>query len=130
MALGCAPSRSRKESPMLETLKAENLKLYKEILRLFMKYGRSDLIKQAGIHDELSNEGMPDTAHDLPHLANEFVRDLERLGPTFIKLGQVLSTRADLLPLPFFEALSRLQDNVKPFAFTHVQEIIEQDLGA
>ncbi len=55
--------------------------------------------------------------------------DLERLGPTFVKLGQLLSSRADLLPERFLKALSRLQDEVKPFPFSDVEFIVEKELG-
>src|SRR6185503_12496185 len=56
-------------------------------------------------------------------------RDLERLGPTFVKLGQLLSTRADLLPQPYLDALARLQDDVKPFSFADVERIVQEELG-
>jgi ubiquinone biosynthesis protein len=49
---------------------------------------------------------------------------LEELGPTFVKLGQILSTRADLLPPPFIDALSRLQDQVPPFGIDEVKQIL------
>jgi predicted unusual protein kinase regulating ubiquinone biosynthesis (AarF/ABC1/UbiB family) len=55
--------------------------------------------------------------------------DLEKLGPTFIKLGQLLSTRADLLPAPYLEALSRLQDQIEPFPFAEVDQIVSAELG-
>lgn len=55
--------------------------------------------------------------------------DLEALGPTFIKVGQFLSTRADLLPVAYLDALSRLQDKVKPFPFDQVEAIITIELG-
>jgi hypothetical protein len=55
--------------------------------------------------------------------------DLERMGPTFIKVGQLLSTRADLLPPPYLAALSRLQDRVEPFAFADVERIVTEELG-
>ncbi|WP_460600473.1 ABC1 kinase family protein [Flexivirga lutea] len=61
---------------------------------------------------------------------NQLVEDLERMGPTYIKLGQLLSTRVDLLPAPYTEALTRLQDEVEPFPVTEVREIIEAELGA
>jgi predicted unusual protein kinase regulating ubiquinone biosynthesis (AarF/ABC1/UbiB family) len=51
------------------------------------------------------------------------------LGPTFIKLGQLFSTRADLFPSEYVEELSKLQDRVPAFSFQQVQSIIEQDLG-
>lgn len=60
---------------------------------------------------------------------DELAHDLEQLGPTFVKLGQLLSTRPDLVPPEFLPALSRLQDNVSPFPFAEVQAIIEAELG-
>jgi ubiquinone biosynthesis protein len=58
-----------------------------------------------------------------------FASMLEDLGPTFVKLGQILSTRGDLLPPEFIEALSRLQDQVPPFPFAGVRAQIEEALG-
>ncbi|ERT05275.1 ABC1 family protein [Lyngbya aestuarii BL J] len=51
------------------------------------------------------------------------------LGPTFIKLGQLFSTRADLFPVEYVEELSKLQDRVPAFSYEQSQEIIEQDFG-
>jgi predicted unusual protein kinase regulating ubiquinone biosynthesis (AarF/ABC1/UbiB family) len=64
-----------------------------------------------------------------PDDAIELARDLEKLGPTFVKLGQLLSSRADLLPPASIEALSRLQDDVRPFPFADVERIVEAELG-
>ncbi|MEW6261336.1 MAG: AarF/ABC1/UbiB kinase family protein, partial [Thermodesulfobacteriota bacterium] len=54
---------------------------------------------------------------------------LQELGPSFIKLGQLLSTRADILPKPFIDELSLLQDQVPAIPFTEVRVIIESELG-
>ena len=62
--------------------------------------------------------------------AETLATDLEKLGPTFVKLGQVLSSRSDLLPPAYTRALSRLQDNVEPFPFADVERIVEDELGA
>lgn len=56
--------------------------------------------------------------------------DLESLGATFVKFGQLLSTRHDLLPDDYTEALTRLQDGVEAFPADQVHEVIEADLGA
>src|SRR5919197_1545555 len=110
------------------SLKPEHLKRYRDIAWLFMKYGRSDLVKQAGLEDVLSDETAATTEAAAPEAA-ELSKDLEKMGPTFIKLAQLLSTRADLLPLPYLEALSRLQDDVEPFSFSEVEEILTGELG-
>src|SRR5689334_24407170 len=55
---------------------------------------------------------------------------LEELGPCFIKLGQLLSTRPDLLPRGYIEALARLQQRVTPVPFEQVARIVETELGA
>lgn len=109
------------------SLKPEHLKRYRDIAWLLMKYGRSDLVKQAGLEDALSDEAIESQAA-APEAA-ELSKDLEKMGPTFIKLAQLLSTRADLLPAPYLEALSRLQDDVEPFSFKEVEEIVTEELG-
>jgi predicted unusual protein kinase regulating ubiquinone biosynthesis (AarF/ABC1/UbiB family) len=85
------------------SLKPEHVRRYKDIAALLVKYERSD--------------------------AQALAAELERLGPTFVKLGQLLSTRADLLPPAYIEELSRLQDKVEPFAYADVVTIIERELG-
>jgi predicted unusual protein kinase regulating ubiquinone biosynthesis (AarF/ABC1/UbiB family) len=109
------------------SLKPERLKRYKDVVLLLAKYGRSDLVKQAGLE-----EGLELDEHTLAGVrpeAEELASDLEKLGPTFIKLGQLLSTRADLLPAPYLEALSRLQDHIEPFPFEEVDRIVSGELG-
>jgi ubiquinone biosynthesis protein len=61
--------------------------------------------------------------------AEQLAQDLEKLGPTFIKLGQLLSSRSDFLPPAYIDALSRLQDDVKPFPFADVERIVEAELS-
>src|SRR5947199_10739865 len=55
---------------------------------------------------------------------------LEELGPCFIKLGQILSTRPDLLPANYIEALARLQDTITPVPGAAIERIIEDELGS
>ena len=103
------------------------LRRYKDIARLLFKYGRKDLVSRAGLLEALEDETLPeaDEAGDPERLAE----DLEKLGPAFVKLGQVLSTRADLLPPAYLEALSRLQDGLEPFSFAEVEQIVQDELG-
>src|SRR6185295_2438138 len=109
------------------SLKPERLKRYKDVTLLLVKYGRSDLVKQAGLEDhlELSEQDLAESAPK----AEELAADLEKLGPTFIKLGQLLSTRADLLPTPYLDALTRLQDKIEPFPYEEVDRIVSGELG-
>lgn len=109
------------------SLKPERLKRYKDVALLLVKYGRSDLVKQAGLADHVSLDDT-DLLENAPQ-AEELAADLEKLGPTFIKLGQLLSTRADLLPAPYLEALSRLQDQIGPFPYEEVDRIVSGELG-
>src|SRR5919199_3497927 len=110
---------------MAVSLRPKHTARYKDIARLLVKYGRSDLVKEAGLDDvaDYSDDG------DVPPKAEELADDLERMGPTYIKLAQVLSTRADLIPPPYARALSRLQDSVEPFGFDEVERIVTEELG-
>src|SRR4030088_829519 len=109
------------------SLKGEHLKRYKDIAALFMKYGRSELVKNAGLEEAVASE--PVVAPTEEELAEHLAADLEKMGPTFIKVGQLLSTRADIMPLPYVEALARLQDKVGPFPFMEVEAIVSAELG-
>ena len=113
---------------MAISLKTEHLKRYKDIALLFMKYGRSDLVQQAGLEDVLRDEANAANGASA-HEAEELAADLEEKGPAFVKLGQLLSTRADLLPAPYLEALSRLQDKIEPFSYEEVEQIVSSEIG-
>ena len=112
---------------MAISLKPAHLKRYKDIAWLLVKYGRGDLASRAELQEELTEEQRVSAARDPK--AEELASDLEKLGPTFIKIGQLLSTRADLLSPPYLEALSRLQDSVAPFSYAEVEEIVTAELG-
>jgi predicted unusual protein kinase regulating ubiquinone biosynthesis (AarF/ABC1/UbiB family) len=116
-----------------------HFKRYRQIAALLWKYGRSDLAQQMsaeegfGLDKPPSVDGQPQTESATPaasqtspeHLAD----DLEAMGPTYVKLGQVLAGRPDLLPDAYMKALARLQDKVKPFSYAEVEETITAELG-
>jgi ubiquinone biosynthesis protein len=112
-------------------LSAAHLKRYKEIVGLFWKYGRSDLAQQMNLEGEdVPHEANPDQPKSKENVTpDQLADDLEAMGPTYVKLGQILSGRPDLLPEPYRKALERLQDRVKPFPFEEVENIIEAELG-
>ena len=101
----------------------DRLSRYRDFARFAAKYRRADFVVGAG-GDPVS-PAPPKEARD----AEEFARDLEALGPTFIKLGQLLSTRADLLPPAYLDALARLQDDVAPFPFEDVERTLQEEIG-
>ena len=88
---------------------------YAALANLFVRYGST---LSAG----------PNSGEEDAQAATRFTADLEKLGPTFVKLGQLLSTRADLLPPVYLEALGRLQDKVAPVSVADVYQTIEEDL--
>ncbi|HWI02252.1 MAG TPA: AarF/UbiB family protein [Acidimicrobiales bacterium] len=110
---------------MSVSLRPQHAGRYRDIARLLVKYGRSDLVKEAGLDDiaDFHEDG------DVPPKAEELTNDLEQMGPTYIKLAQLMSTRADLIPPPYAKALSRLQDSVEPFSFAEVERIVTEELG-
>jgi ubiquinone biosynthesis protein len=107
-------------------LKPANLKRYGNVARLLYKYGRSDAVQVPdGLPGDTELVADPGDAAR----GEELARDLESLGPTFIKLGQVLSSRGALIPVAYAEALERLQDACEPFPFEEVERIVTEELG-
>jgi ubiquinone biosynthesis protein len=101
-------------------------------IRLFTNYGLGDFASRQGL---LSLEGASfddegTVPGDLAAKASAFRERLVELGPAYIKLGQVLSTRPDLLPRPYIDELEHLQDDVPPMPFEQVERTIEQELHA
>ncbi|HZL42570.1 MAG TPA: AarF/UbiB family protein [Verrucomicrobiae bacterium] len=109
-------------------ISTNHLKRYKEIGLLLWKYGHSDLVQQMGI-DEAVDPQEAKAAGAGEATPDQLADDLEAMGPTYVKLGQVLSGRPDLLPDAYLKALARLQDKVKPFSFAEVEQIVASELG-
>jgi predicted unusual protein kinase regulating ubiquinone biosynthesis (AarF/ABC1/UbiB family) len=105
--------------------KSSKLKRYREIIHLLIKYGRSDLVRRLERAD-YDHEVHED--HEAAE-AQRLARDLERLGPTFVKLGQLLSTQADILPEGYQDTLDQLQDNVAPLPAEAMEQVIASELG-
>ena len=126
----------------------KNIGRHREMVSLLYKYGTTDIVQKSGLAEALSEssgddaDGKP-SSHDWPAKGGsssgekqsvdptpeELARDLESMGPTFIKLGQLLSTRPDFLPVPYLDALARLQDDVDPIEAREIFRVIEQELG-
>jgi predicted unusual protein kinase regulating ubiquinone biosynthesis (AarF/ABC1/UbiB family) len=100
---------------------------YVDLIRLALRHGRRDLLQGIEVDEFDPDAQFEDVEGDGPE---RLAADLERMGPTYIKLGQLLSTRVDLLPAAYTEALTRLRDDVEPFPFEQVAETVEVELGA
>jgi serine/threonine protein kinase len=99
----------------------------KDIALLLLKHGRGDLIQETSLYEEAH---LADVEIDDDGGPAQLAADLERMGPTFVKLGQLLASRSDIFPPAYIQALERLQDGVAPFSAVEAREVIEADIGA
>lgn len=107
---------------------------YTQLALLFTRYGRKDF--RLEIDPIAADVGMPEeedrdaVGDDVYKRAESFAESLKEMGPTYVKFGQVLSTRPDIVPPPYIEKLEELQDQVGSFSFAEVERIVEEELGA
>jgi ubiquinone biosynthesis protein len=103
------------------------------IAGLFTRYGLRDVARQQGLLALLESgeaDLPPEEAAERNEQAACFRKRLVELGPAYVKLGQLLSTRPDLLPEPYIRELEQLQDDVGPIPLEDVEHTIEEELGA
>jgi predicted unusual protein kinase regulating ubiquinone biosynthesis (AarF/ABC1/UbiB family) len=111
-------------------LKARNIGAYRDLLVLFTRYGLKDFQLSFDPEDMvLADEGPVDIEPDVKQRADAFASALKKMGPTYVKFGQVLSTRPDIVPQEYISALESLQDDIDPFSFADVERIVEEELG-
>lgn len=109
----------------------QSVKNYSKFIGFILKYYNTDIFKK------VSDEATANTAaaqaapasEDEYNKPEELVEDLKKLGPTFVKLGQLLSTRPDFLPDDYLEALATLQDDVESIPYADIEKIVESELG-
>jgi ubiquinone biosynthesis protein len=116
------------------SLRSRHLKLCADLGRIFVRYGHSDLAVGGGLEaglleGEQAPPGEAGSSGRRAERGENLARDLEAMGPAFVKAGQPLSTRPDLLSLAYLVALSRLQDNVEPFDSREAERILAEELG-
>jgi ubiquinone biosynthesis protein len=109
-----------------------NIRRYRDIVRVLFKYGFDNLLEYLNLH-HLARKGRRLLRRDTSAIAEMTPAErmrlaLEELGPTFIKLGQILSTRPDIVPPEFVIEFARLQDRVAPVDFDAIRSQVELEL--
>lgn len=108
-------------------MELKNLNNYAKFFSFILKYANSDVLKSASAN--AFNEIEAENENVFNQKPEELVEDLKKMGPTYVKLGQLLSTRPDLLPENYLAALVNLQDDVETIPFEEVQKIFEEEIG-
>jgi ubiquinone biosynthesis protein len=106
-----------------------------DIVAILIRYGFSDLVERMGLTHALEKAGRAlrrDNAPEYAHLpaSTRVRRALEEMGPTFVKLGQVLATRVDLFEPEWIAEFGKLQDSAPPVPYADIQQQLTEDLGA
>lgn len=111
-------------------LKPHNIGAYRDLLLLFTRYGRKDFRLSLSPEDmAFPEEESQPIEPDVRARAEAFADALRKMGPTYVKFGQLLSTRPDIVPQEYIVTLESLQDNLDPFSFADVEKTIEEELG-
>ncbi len=111
-----------------------NLARYRQILAVLFKYGFDDIVDLLKI-DQYIEIGLQMISRNRRERVERLSRAvrvrmaIEELGPTYIKMGQILSTRTDLIPVDFIRELAKLQDKIPSFPFSDIRRIIETETG-
>jgi ubiquinone biosynthesis protein len=114
---------------------SRHLRRYRQILTVLFKYGFGELVDRMNVAHYLET-GLQMVSRSRRERMEKLTRSerirlaIEELGPTFIKLAQILSTRPDLVPVEFLRELTKLQDQVPAFPFEQARQIIEEELRA
>jgi ubiquinone biosynthesis protein len=111
-----------------------HLNRYRQIVAILVRYGFGDVLDSLKVEQYLEM-GLEMLGGKQREKVERFSRAervrmaLEELGPTFVKLGQILSTRPDLIPVEFIREFQKLQDDVAPFGYDDAKQIVEEELN-
>ncbi|RME30276.1 MAG: AarF/ABC1/UbiB kinase family protein [Deltaproteobacteria bacterium] len=105
-----------------------DLNRLRQIVQVLVKHGFGDILDRARILERLKIKHPRPEGQEKP-AAERLARMLAELGPTFVKMGQLLSTRPDLIPPEYIAELRKLQDRAPPFDFGQVRKTVEGELG-
>src|SRR5204862_1842649 len=125
---GVAPPKCNTE-PMAQPA-TRNLGRLSEIAQVAVRHGFGYWFDTHRLTDLFPRRGPRLEVDGQPSQRGQHLREmLDELGPTFVKFGQLLSTRPDVLPPDIITELRGLQDDVRPFPFAQVEQVVEEDIG-
>ncbi|MEX2349796.1 MAG: AarF/ABC1/UbiB kinase family protein, partial [Flavobacteriaceae bacterium] len=107
----------------------DTLERYRKFIGFMLKYWNSNLVQDTAENAMDADDKESEATREYDQSPEDLVADLKQMGPTYIKLGQLLSTRPDLLPDAYLKALATLQDDVEPIPYEEVHQIIEEEIG-
>ncbi len=111
----------------------KGLRRFGAITRVLVKHGfgniTENMFRRGGVEDDADADESPRMRQAF-HSPVRIRRMLEELGPSFIKLGQLMSVRADIFPPEYTEEFKKLQDSIPPVSFSSIKSVVEADLGA
>jgi ubiquinone biosynthesis protein len=106
-----------------------HLQRYRQILAVFTRHGFGFMVSHLPLEPLWLRDLYPFPKQEPASLPFHFRQALEELGPAFVKLGQVLSTRPDLLPPDYIAELTKLQDRVQPVGWEVMEKVLRSELG-
>lgn len=107
----------------------EKIETYSRIIIFMLKYRNSHVFNTVVENASSTGENEKRNDEKTEITPKDFAEDLKQMGPVYVKLGQLLSTRPDLLPEEYLDELANLQDDVESIGFGEVEKIIEEELG-
>jgi len=110
------------------TQAVKNVQRLRAILGVFGRHGLQEFLIRMGLERHLSASAKEEGVENRT-LPERLRMAFEHLGPTFVKLGQLLSNRPDMIPENFIDEFKKLQDNVAPLPFEAIRTQIEKELG-
>lgn len=127
--------KNHRRSPLLGPLKIgralKNVARLRTILAVFAKHGLKNLVEKINLGNFLSTSAANSASAEAESLSvpTRLRYSFEELGPTFVKLGQLMASRPDLIPQDYIDEMSLLQDQVQPLDFKIVEQVLTEELG-
>ncbi|HUO84791.1 MAG TPA: AarF/UbiB family protein [Thermoanaerobaculia bacterium] len=101
---------------------------YRDLAVLLTRYGLRDFRVEVDDLHALREDGERPLEPEVQARAEKFAASLKEMGPTYVKFGQVLSTRPDIVPPEYLTVLESFQDDLEPFSFAEVERMVEEEL--